>query len=90
MYPPSAGFSLTPHGDEATHGPVLLGGKWPVKPRQATFVLIPNLHHDQSAWGPNVNEFKPERMLDENFKKLPPGCYKPFGNGLRACIGETD
>lgn len=87
LYPPSAGFSLAAKGDDATDGPVIIGGKYQVKRNQAVFVVLPNIHRDPDAWGPDVDEFRPERMLDENFKTLPPGCYKPFGNGMRACIG---
>ncbi|KAG6364458.1 hypothetical protein INS49_006059 [Diaporthe citri] len=88
LYPPSAGFSPTPTGDELTDGPAIVGGKWPIKRRQAIFILVPGVHRDPSVWGSDVDEFRPERMLDENFKNLPPGCYKPFGNGQRACIGS--
>lgn len=88
LYPPSPGFPLTPTGDEFTDGPVILGGKWPIQRKQAVFVLLTGVHRDPDAWGPDVDEFRPERMLDENFQKLPHGCYKPFGNGQRACIGR--
>ena len=27
-------------------------------------------------------------MLDEPFSKLPPNSWKPFGNGMRGCIGR--
>lgn len=88
LYPPSAGFSVTPGGDELTDAPVVLGGKWPIERKQSVFILLTNLHRDPEAWGPDADAFRPERMLDENFKSLPLGCYKPFGNGLRGCIGK--
>ncbi|KAK7728379.1 hypothetical protein SLS63_006608 [Diaporthe eres] len=88
LYPPSAGFSLTPTSDDMTDGPAILGGKWPIKRKQAIFIVLPGVHRDPNVWGPDADEFRPERMLDENFKKLPPGCYKPFGNGQGACIGS--
>lgn len=87
LYPPSAGFSLTPTGDGLTDEPVVVGGKWPIKRKQAVFVILPGIHRDPDVWGSDVDEFRPERMLDENFKKMPPGCFKPFGNGQRGCIG---
>lgn len=31
---------------------------------------------------------RPERMLNGGFKKLPPDSWKPFGNGVRGCIGR--
>lgn len=88
LYPPSAGFSLAATGDDLKDGPVIIGGQYQVKRNQPVFVVLPNIHRDPEAWGADVDEFRPERMLDENFRKLPPGCYKPFGNGKRACIGK--
>lgn len=90
LYPPVWAFSLTPKGDELTDGLAILGGEWPIKSQQPVFIVLPSVHRDTDAWGPDVDEFRPERMLDENFKKLPPGCYKPFGNGQRACIGRKE
>jgi cytochrome P450/NADPH-cytochrome P450 reductase len=31
---------------------------------------------------------RPERMLDGKFEALPPNAWKPFGNGMRGCIGR--
>lgn len=88
LHPPSPGFSVTPAEDESTDGTVLLGGKWPIRRKQAVFIVLPSFHRDPDVWGPDADEFRPERMLEENFQKLPPGCFKPFGNGQRACIGR--
>ncbi|MDP7732732.1 MULTISPECIES: cytochrome P450 [Mycobacterium] len=44
--------------------------------------------HRSPAWGPDPNEFNPDRFLPENLRKLPPHIYKPFGTGPRACIGR--
>jgi cytochrome P450/NADPH-cytochrome P450 reductase len=51
-------------------------------------VLLPQLHRDPSVFGPDADLFRPERMYGENFTKLPPNSWKPFGNGARACIGR--
>jgi cytochrome P450 / NADPH-cytochrome P450 reductase len=76
LHPPSAGFSMCVPGEEGSSEPILLGGKWLVQRNQPVFVLNPGLHRDRNAFGDDAEEFKPERMLEENFKKLPPGCYK--------------
>lgn len=34
-------------------------------------------HHDRKAWGDDVDDFRPERMLDGGFQKLPPNSWKP-------------
>lgn len=44
---------------------------------------------DRDVYGEDADEFRPERMMDEYFNKLPPGSFKPFGNGLRSCIGRA-
>jgi hypothetical protein len=31
---------------------------------------------------------RPERMLNGGFKNLAPDSWKPFGNGVRGCIGR--
>lgn len=81
LHPPSAGFSLSVPGKEDSSEPILLGGKWLVKRNQPVFILNPGLHRDRSAFGDDAEEFKPERMFEDNFKKLPPNCYK-----VRICI----
>ena len=48
-------------------------------------------HLDPVVFGDDAREFRPERMSDENFARLQeefPNCWKPFGNGKRACIGR--
>ncbi|KAL7792090.1 hypothetical protein V8C37DRAFT_380716 [Trichoderma ceciliae] len=47
------------------------------------------VHQDKAVYGEDAAEFKPDRMLDENFNKLPPNAWKPFGNGMRGCIGRA-
>ncbi|GAA4537605.1 bifunctional cytochrome P450/NADPH--P450 reductase [Pseudonocardia xishanensis] len=51
-------------------------------------VLIPALHRDPAAWGPDADRFDPEHMSAERVAALPPHAYKPFGTGARACIGR--
>lgn len=49
------------------------------------------IHRDPAAYGEDAEEFRPERMLDEEFERRNkefPNCWKPFGNGMRACIGR--
>ena len=71
-----------------TDAPTTLGGRYALDPDDVIFVLLPSLHRDPQAWGPDVLEFKPERFAPEAQKKIPPHAWKPFGNGARACIGR--
>ncbi|KAL5069858.1 hypothetical protein RYX36_020745 [Vicia faba] len=48
------------------------------------------MHHDPKLWGEDVNEFKPERFMDD----VNGGCkhkmgYLPFGFGGRMCVGRN-
>lgn len=66
----------------------VIGGKYLIKKGQAIMVLNYSLHRDPAVYGDDADLFKPERMEEENFKKLPPNAWKPFGNGVRGCIGS--
>lgn len=65
-----------------------LGGKYPVPANGWVFVLLGAAHRDTSTWGPDADQFRPDRFLSENLRTLPPRVYKPFGVGPRACIGR--
>lgn len=65
-----------------------LGGQYTVFKDEPLVALLPKIHRDPAVYGEDSNEWKPERMLDENFNKLPPNAWKPFGNGARGCIGR--
>ncbi|KAF2761981.1 cytochrome P450 [Pseudovirgaria hyperparasitica] len=68
-----------------------LGGKYHVKKGDSILAFLSNVHRDPIVFGEDANEWKPERMLDEEFEKRNkefPNNWKPFGNGMRACIGR--
>ncbi|KAL2014367.1 hypothetical protein VTN00DRAFT_1892 [Thermoascus crustaceus] len=89
LQPTAAAFSLHPHPTKNKEDPVTLGkGKYSLENVDAVVVILNKLHRDPEVYGPDADEFKPERMLDENFEKLPKNAWKPFGNGMRACIGR--
>ncbi|KAJ3787486.1 cytochrome P450, partial [Lentinula aff. detonsa] len=64
---------------------VIGGGKYFVMKNEPIALQIWDLHRDISIW----EEFKPERMLKENFELLPPNAWQPFGFGMRSCIGRA-
>ncbi|KAM0548780.1 hypothetical protein ACHAPJ_009776 [Fusarium lateritium] len=69
----------------------LLANKYPVKAGETIVNLLAKSQLDPTVFGDDANEFKPERMFDENFTRLNkefPNSWKPFGNGMRACIGR--
>ncbi|KAH7322485.1 cytochrome P450 [Stachybotrys elegans] len=89
LRPTAAIWGVSPinNPDDADQ-PIILGNQWLIKPNQTVLVLCPKLHRDPSVFGVDADEFKPDRMLEDNFKVLPKNCWKPFGNGARACIGS--
>lgn len=86
LSPTAPAFSVKPLSGSAE--PIIIGGKYHVPKDQDMIVLLPQLHRDPSVFGPDADLFRPERMYGENFTKLPPNSWKPFGNGARACIGR--
>ena len=67
----------------------IIADKYFVPKGMPIWALLTVIHRDPKVYGPDSNEWKPERMLDENFKKRPPHAWKPFGNGKRGCIGRA-
>ncbi|KAH6610005.1 hypothetical protein Trco_000025 [Trichoderma cornu-damae] len=83
LQPTAPGFTLKSAKDE------VIGGKYLIPANTPVAVLLHMVHQDKAVYGDDAAEFKPERMLDENFNKLPPNSWKPFGNGMRGCIGRA-
>lgn len=44
------------------------------------------MHRRKDYWGPDAEEFKPERWLDSNMR--PRWEYLPFNGGPRICVGQ--
>ena len=45
--------------------------------------------HRNPLWGPDVNEFKPERWLDPERMPKNPNLFVGFSIGKRNCIGNA-
>ena len=55
----------------------VVGGKYLIKEGQMISGIWHHFHRDPSIWGEDSDEFRPERMLEANFAKLPPNAFKP-------------
>jgi cytochrome P450 / NADPH-cytochrome P450 reductase len=84
LQPTAPAFTTSPLSADGE----VLGGKYFVEHGQPIAAVLPAIHRDPAIYGDDANDFKPERMLDEHFSKLPNGAWKPFGNGARGCIGR--
>ncbi|KAH9989422.1 cytochrome P450 [Xylariaceae sp. FL0662B] len=86
LEPPAQVFAVTPLVDDDV--PVILGKRYEIRRGQTALVFIPGLHRDPAVFGDDAAEFRPERMMEENVRKLPKNSFKPFGNSPRSCIGS--
>ncbi|KAI1612319.1 NADPH--cytochrome P450 reductase-like protein [Exophiala viscosa] len=77
---------------EIAHNVVTVdGGRYKIESDDQVVILLGKAQRDPKVWGETAADFDPDRMSDENFDKIMsehPGCWKPFGNGKRACIGR--
>ncbi|EIT73160.1 cytochrome P450 [Aspergillus oryzae 100-8] len=89
LTPTAPAIAVGPHPTKNHEDPVTLGnGKYVLGKDEPCALLLGKIQRDPKVYGPDAEEFKPERMLDEHFNKLPKHAWKPFGNGMRACIGR--
>lgn len=84
LHAPAPGFYVRPLKDTE-----IIGGKYVVHKSDPIAIILHQLHRDPEVWGDDADEFKPERMEHDKFSNLPPNSWKPFGNGVRSCIGRA-
>nr|RBQ92267.1 hypothetical protein FVER53263_11770 [Fusarium verticillioides] len=82
LYPTAPGFTLRAKGDQ------VLNNEYTIKDKECVTILLARLHRDPGVYGPDAEDFDPSRMLPDKFNKLPANTWKPFGHGVRACIGR--
>jgi cytochrome P450/NADPH-cytochrome P450 reductase len=82
VYPTAPTFTVCSDTD------TVLAGKYQIKKTDDLVILIPTLHRDPTVWGQYADDFNPDNFAPEKVGKLPPNAFKPFGNGMRACIGR--
>ena len=80
LWPTAPAYSVGAYEDTS------VGGYFAPKDQRIT-VLLPALHRDPAVWA-DPETFDIDRWLPQAEAALPTHAYKPFGNGLRACIGR--
>ena len=86
LHPTAPAFSRAIRPDSGEQFPSV--GGYAIDRKTKILALLPRCHRDPEVYGADAVEFRPERMLDENFNQLPSAAWKPFGTGVRACIGR--
>jgi cytochrome P450/NADPH-cytochrome P450 reductase len=89
LHPTAPAFSRSIRNDNPNDVEELLGGKYAIRRDDKVLCLIAKSQRDPKVYGDDANKFNPERMLEDNFQRLPKGAWKPFGTGVRACIGRA-
>lgn len=84
---PAPSVGINPANPESPA--IIGGGKYKIERHHTLTNIMPLIHLDPAVYGEDAELFRPERMLDEEFNKLPKNAWKPFGNGSRACIGRA-
>ena len=83
LYPPGAFVSREAYED-------IQIGNLHVPKGVCLWTLIPTMHRDPEIWGPDANEFKPERFSEGLSKACKyQQAYAPFGVGTRLCVGKN-
>lgn len=81
LWPTAPAFSVGPYED------TVIGGQWAMRKDRPINVMTPALHRHPAVWD-RPYDFDIDRWLPEVEAKRHPHAYKPFGNGVRACIGR--
>jgi cytochrome P450/NADPH-cytochrome P450 reductase len=80
---------LTPTAPAITRGvrpenkednPTIGNGTYSIPRKQGVVCLLTKIQQDPKVFGDDAAEFRPERMLDENFEKLPKNAWKVFSS----------
>jgi cytochrome P450 / NADPH-cytochrome P450 reductase len=82
LWPTAPMFVRAPYED------TVLVDKYEIPAGTPVSIVTPMLHRDRGVWGEDAEEFNPEHFTAERKAELPPNAYKPFGTGMRACIGR--
>ena len=76
LYPTAPAIAIAPNADTSEWPIFLAGGKYQINEGDVILAILVNIQSDPLVYGEDAKQWKPERMLEENFAKLPPNSWK--------------
>lgn len=76
LTPTAPAFSRGVRPENKEESPTIGGGKYSMPGTDGILCLLGKIQRDPKVYGDDANEFRPERMLGENFEKLPKNAWK--------------
>lgn len=74
-------FSVTPVSQDPADYPMHIGKmNYPVERDDRFVAVLSQIHRDPAVYGKDADDFRPERMFDEPYKKLPRNSWKVSKN----------
>lgn len=81
LWPSVPGFFRVAKEDTTVGNYAFTEGEW-------AFVLLLAVQRDKQGWGEDAEEFNPDRFDPQNARGRSSELFKPFGTGIRSCIGR--
>ncbi|KAI9707990.1 MAG: hypothetical protein M1820_004409 [Bogoriella megaspora] len=77
LHPTAPAFQVLPKSSSPEDYPILIGQKkYAIHQGDALIATLSRVHRDPVVFGSDADEFRPERMLDEQFNQLPKNSWK--------------
>lgn len=76
LHPTAPAFARGVRPENKEETPTIGEAKYEVPRNTAVLCLLGKIQRDPMVYGDNADEFEPERMMDENFNKLPKNAWK--------------
>lgn len=75
LRPTAPAFTRGVRPENTDPNPTIGRGRYAV-PEDGVLCLLTKIQRDPAVWGPDAEEFKPERMMDGKFEHLPKNAWK--------------